>query len=93
MTPKQKKRQKRIIEDLTYLINKEKEKFGGGNKTLIEQFERKIEKVTDWIPKKKKKWENAIFVGIVDQKYGTKQKTKKPVEVVKEVGEVGTLDI
>ena len=55
MTPKQKKRQKRIIEDLTYLINKEKEKFGGGNKTIIEQFERKIEKVTDWIPKKKKK--------------------------------------
>ena len=55
MTPKQKKRQKRIITDLTYLIGKEKDKFGGGNKTLIEQFERKIEKVTDWIPKVKKK--------------------------------------
>jgi len=32
-------------------------------------------------------------VGIVDQKYGIKQKRKKPVEVVKEVGGVGTLDI
>tara|TARA_R100000742_G_C4190800_1_gene22961 strand:+ start:388 stop:555 length:168 start_codon:yes stop_codon:yes gene_type:complete len=55
MTPKQKKRQERIITDLTYLINKEKEKFGGGNKALIEQFEIKREKVIDWIPKPKKK--------------------------------------
>tara|TARA_E500000178_G_C16606295_1_gene566982 strand:+ start:191 stop:361 length:171 start_codon:yes stop_codon:yes gene_type:complete len=55
MTPKQKKRQKRIITDLTYLIDKEKDKFGGGNKVLIEQFEKKREKVTNWIPKQKKK--------------------------------------
>jgi hypothetical protein len=32
-------------------------------------------------------------VGIVDQKYGIKLKRKKPVEVVKGVGEVGTIDI
>ena len=93
MTPKQKKRQARIINDLTYLIDTEKAKWGGGNKQLIEQFETKREKVENWIPKKKKKWENAIFVDIVGQKYGIKQKTKKPVEVVKEVGGVGTLDI
>ena len=55
MSPKQKKSQKRIIEDLTYLINKEKEKFGGGNKSIIEQFETKLEKVINWIPKVKKK--------------------------------------
>ena len=46
---------KRIITDLTYLIDKEKDKFGGGNKALIEQFEKKREKVTNWIPKQKKK--------------------------------------
>ena len=33
-----------------------------------------------------------IFVVTVDQKYGTKQKIKKPVEVVKEVGEVSIID-
>ena len=32
MTPKQKKRQARIINDLTYLIKAEKLKWGGGNK-------------------------------------------------------------
>jgi hypothetical protein len=37
------------------LIDKEKDKFGGGNKALIEQFEKKREKVTNWIPKQKKK--------------------------------------
>ena len=47
----------------------------------------------EYFSKKKKKWENAIFVGIVDQKYGIKLKRKKPVEVVKGVGEVGTIDI
>jgi len=55
MTPKQKKRQKRIITDLTYLIDKEKDKFGGGRKEIIEQFEKKREKVINWIPKVKKK--------------------------------------
>ena len=51
MTPKQKKRQKRILDDLTYLIKTEKAKWGGGNKDLIEQFETKKEKVENWIPK------------------------------------------
>ena len=55
MTPKQKKRQARIINDLTYLIETEKSKWGGGNKELIKQFEAKKEKVENWIPKKKKK--------------------------------------
>ena len=55
MTPKQKKRQAGIITDLTYLIDTEKAKWGGGNKQLIEQFETKREKVENWIPKKKKK--------------------------------------
>jgi len=55
MTPKQKKRQARIINDLTYLIDTEKAKWGGGNKQLIEQFETKRKKVENWIPKKKKK--------------------------------------
>ena len=55
MTPKQKKRQARIIEDLTYLIKTEKSKWGGGNKELIKQFETKKEKVENWIPKKKRK--------------------------------------
>ena len=55
MTPKQKQRQKRIITDLTYMITKATDKIGGGNKVLIEQFEKKREKVTNWIPKQKKK--------------------------------------
>ena len=55
MTPKQKKRQERIINDLNYLIDKEKSKFGGGNKELIKRFEYKITDVIEWIPKKKKK--------------------------------------
>ena len=44
MTPKQKKRQARIINDLTYLIKTEKSKWGGGNKELIKQFETKNHK-------------------------------------------------
>ena len=55
LTPKQKKRQARIINDLTGLIEREKAKFGGGNKELIKQFEYKITDVIEWIPKKKKK--------------------------------------
>tara|TARA_B100000029_G_scaffold309649_2_gene302190 strand:+ start:130 stop:312 length:183 start_codon:yes stop_codon:yes gene_type:complete len=55
LTPKQKKRQERIINDLTGLIEREKAKFGGGNKELIKQFEYKITDVIEWIPKKKKK--------------------------------------
>ena len=51
----QKKRQERIINDLTGLIEREKAKFGGGNKELIKQFEYKITDVIEWIPKKKKK--------------------------------------
>ena len=42
MTSKQKKRQARIIEDLTYLIKTEKSKWGGGNKDLIKQFDKTI---------------------------------------------------
>ena len=55
LTPKEKKRQERIINDLTGLIEREKAKFGGGNKELIKQFEYKITDVIEWIPKKKKK--------------------------------------
>ena len=55
MTPKQKKRQARIINDLTYLIDTDKTKWGGGNKMLIKQFETKRDKGENWIPKKKKK--------------------------------------
>lgn len=54
LTPKQKKRQIRIITDLTRLIKSEKAKFGGGNKQTIEKFEYKLTEVIEWIPKKKK---------------------------------------
>ena len=39
LTPKQKKRQIRIITDLTRLIKSEKAKFGGGNKQTITVLE------------------------------------------------------
>ncbi len=52
LTPKEKKRQERIINDLTGLIEREKAKFGGGNSKLIEQFEFKLTDVIEWIPKR-----------------------------------------
>ena len=70
-----------------------KSKWGGGNKDLIKQFETKKEKVENWIPIEKEKMRKCnICGGNIDQKYGIKQKIKRLVEVVREVGEVSIID-
>lgn len=47
-----KKRQKEIIELLEQTISDEHQKFGGGNTEVIEQLNRRLVKVKEWVKKK-----------------------------------------
>jgi len=47
-----KKRQKEIIQLLEKTISDEHQKYGGGNAEIIEQLNKRLVKVKEWVKKK-----------------------------------------